>query len=176
MGSVGAGGALGDELEDVGERQVAEVHLGARGAEDAAQLRRHRVHHREQVLVLRQHESRADASQLEEREEALAAAQGVGWVGGAGWRRLDSCVHTCSITPFGSPVEPDVYMSTHSDEGFGGVGAHGLALPIAMTCAKERTCVPRSRDRALSVRARRPHATRHGGRAGLGGGRGAGGP
>eukprot|EP00965_Chrysotila_dentata_P189804 6173519-Pleurochrysis_carterae.AAC.3 len=44
------------------------------------------------------------------------------------------------ITPLGSPVEPDVYMSTAMDSGFGGVGASGFALPMAITSSKESNC------------------------------------
>ena len=34
-----------------------------------------------------------------------------------------------TITPFGSPVEPEVYMITAIEDGLGGVGSFGLPLP-----------------------------------------------
>ena len=46
------------------------------------------------------------------------------------------------MTPLGSPVEPEVYMSTASDSGVGGVGSNGVALPSSITSAHERTLGP----------------------------------
>ena len=43
------------------------------------------------------------------------------------------------MTPLGSPVEPEVYMRTQSESGFGGLGAHGVAHPIASTSRKGST-------------------------------------
>jgi len=48
-----------------------------------------------------------------------------------------------TMTPFGSPVEPDVYMITATLSGLGGWGATGLARPSSSTSAYESSFTPR---------------------------------
>lgn len=69
---------------------------------------------------------------------------------------LDPTIDLCLMgTPFGEPVEPEVYITQHTSSLFGGVGANGLSFPICLNSSKLMTlssgCAFLRACRSLSV-------------------------